>query len=155
MSRSVGRVGTTTGVVVVGCALALAACLPQQRPEPGQSTPQGPSVEELTAALEAIPHVEGVEYDYQAADVNQGGFNDATLTVDPEADALCVLDQAMATLWFGRPTSTAVTVVQGDQEVTREDLGLEFGDRIELVERYGEPPPGGGTPDAATLPACG
>lgn len=154
MSPAVGRV-VAGGVVAVGCALALAACLPQQQTAPGSSTPPGPGVEELTAALEAIPHVEDVEYDYQSADVNQGGFNDATLTVDPEADALCVLDQAMATLWFGRPTSTAVTVVQGDREVTREDLGLEFGDRMELEERYGEPPAGGGTPDPTTLPACG
>ena len=154
MSPASGRVGVGS-VVAAACALALAACLPQPQPDAGESTPPGPGVEELTAAIEAIPHVEDVEYSYQSADVNQGGFNDATLTVDPEADALCVLDQAMATLWFGRPTSTAVTVVQGDQEVTREDLGLEFGDRIELEERYGEPPAGGGTPDLTTLPACG
>lgn len=154
MSTAAGRV-VAGGLVAVGCALALGACLPQQQADPGQSTPPGPDVEELTAALEAIPHVEDVEYDYQSADVNQGGFNDATLTVDAEADALCVLDQAMATLWFGRPTSTSVTVVQGDLEVTREDLGLEFGDRIELEERYGAAPAGGGTPDPTTLPACG
>lgn len=154
MSPASVRVGVG-GMVAMGCALALAGCLPQPQPDAGESTPSGPGVEELTAALEAIPHVEDVEYSYQSADVNQGGFNDATLTVAPEADALCVLDQAMATLWFGRPTSTAVTVVQGDQEVTREDLGLEFGDRMELEERYGEPPAGGGTPDPTTLPACG
>ena len=154
MSRAAVRLAAR-GALAVGCALALAGCLAQPRPDAGESTPPGPGVEELTAALEAIPHVQDVEYAYQSADVNQGGFNDATLTVDPEADALCVLDQAMATLWFGRPTSTAVTVVQGDQEVTREDLGLEFGDRIELEERYGEPPAGGGTPDLTTLPACG
>lgn len=145
---------TARVVVAAGCVLALAACLPQQRPEPQETTPAGPGVEELTAALEAIPDVEDVEYEYQSADVNQGGFNDATLTVGPDADVLCVLDQALATLWFGRPTSTSVTVVQGDAEVTREDLGLEFGDRIELAERYGEPPAGGGTPDPTTLPAC-
>lgn len=128
-------------LVPLTVVLALGAC---------SAGPGGPVPDEvLFDQVAALPGVEDADLRWELNFGNTPGYM-GTVTVDDDADAMCVLDQTLSILFQGRQdtSSRAVEVVQDDLTLRAEDL---VGD-APLRERYG-PPPAGPQP-TATVAAC-
>lgn len=145
MSRRRGR--TSLGLVVVLTAGLLTGCLPSRTVEP-EDVPVPDDV--IFDAVSDIPGVTGHDLVY-STNFGYTGYS-GDVVVSEDADPACVLDTTLALLWQGRDF-LSVSVRQGDEFTTPQDLDPDLPLATTFVERYGASPDDGVLRDVDP-PAC-
>lgn len=107
----------------------------------------------LFAEIARLPGVIEADVFYDT-EFSRGKVYAGRVTVEDEADPLCVLDRMVAILWQGRSIAVSVVVAQGDESYRAMDLDPETPIQVWKPERYGPRPDSTTFVEPELPPAC-